>query len=154
MSHNAPYHHFADRTALMNGLAQRHLRRMLDAQTRALESESDPGARVRALGLAYVEYAQRHPHGFTIVFDPEICDPANPTEAMAPLIRANEQLLSDAVAGVAPDMPEEQRRQAEAGYWALVHGLAQLSVAGHIPRDVAGAFDALTAVIRAQAASR
>lgn len=151
VSHNAPYHHFADRTALLNGLAQRHLRRMLDAQIAAVEAETDPDARVRALGLAYVAYAQRHPHGFAIVFDPEICDPASPTPAMAPMIRENEELLAAAVAAVAPDLDEERRRHAEAGYWALVHGLAHLSVAGHIPPDAAAAFDALVAAIRTRA---
>ncbi|WP_261164779.1 TetR/AcrR family transcriptional regulator [Microbacterium sp. Marseille-Q6965] len=154
VSHNAPYHHFADRKALMNGLAQRHLRRMLEAEREAVEAEAAPDARVRALGLAYVRYAQRHPHGFAIVFDPEICDPAAPTEAMAPLIRANEELLADAVAGIAPDMAESERRHAESGFWALVHGLAQLSVAGHIPPDAAVAFDALVAVIRTPPARR
>ncbi|MGX9346063.1 TetR/AcrR family transcriptional regulator [Microbacterium sp. KNMS] len=132
VSHNAPYHHFADRLALLKRLSERHMDALLDAQRRAAEGERDARARLRAIASAYVGYAREHPHGFGIVFDPEVCVPGHPSEAMAPLIRANEELIAAVVAQAAPELDDPTREAAVAGVWGLAHGLATLVVAGHI----------------------
>lgn len=148
VSHNAPYHHFPDRVALMKGLAERHMGRLLEAQKQAAETASDAWERLRAVGRGYIEYAVSAPAGFGIVFDPEICEPGAPTPEMAPLIAENEQLLADLVDAYASDADAPTREAAAAGFWGVVHGLAELIVAGHLPRDAAGsAIDGLSAVL-------
>ncbi|GAA4779091.1 TetR/AcrR family transcriptional regulator [Microbacterium gilvum] len=149
VSHNAPYHHFADRQALLKRLSERHMSALLDAQ-RAAASASPPGAsRLRAMAVAYVDYAADHPQGFALVFDPEVCVPGAPSETMAPLIRANEELIADVVGEVDPRLDEPARAAAVAGVWGLAHGLANLVVAGHLPRDAAApGVDALVALVR------
>ncbi|WP_105565648.1 TetR/AcrR family transcriptional regulator [Microbacterium halophytorum] len=147
VSHNAPYHHFADRRALLKALAERHMSRLLDAQ-RAAAAASEPATRLREVGRAYVGYAIAHPQAFGVVFDPEVCVPGHPTETMAPLIRANEELLADVIREAAPELEPDARASAEAGLWAFVHGLAELIIAGHLPPEVAeSAADGLAAVI-------
>lgn len=150
VSHNAPYHHFPDRAALLKRLAERHMARLLGAQQAAADTASDPIERFRAIGLAYVTYAAEHPHGFGIVYDPEVCVPGSPTAEMAPLISANEKLLADTVAAVAPPMSAEELEGAANGAWGLVHGIAQLIVAGHLePTDARPAFNGFVRLMAA-----
>ena len=94
VSHNAPYHHFGDRAALLHALGVRAMRELLEAQEAAVEAATGPVDRVRALGAAYVGYAADHPQSFALVFDPEYCPPGDPAADMAPLITRNEELLA------------------------------------------------------------
>lgn len=139
VSHNAPYNHFGDRAALLHALGVRAMRELLQAQERAVETESDPVSRVRALGAAYVAYAAAHPQAFALVFDPEYCPPGHSDADMAPLITRNEELLSAEVAALV-ELPGYAGRDPEAlaaALWASVHGLAMLVMLGHLPREVA-----------------
>ena len=148
VSHNAPYNHFGDRTALMHALGVRTMRELLEAQERAVEQEIEPVARVRALGAAYVAYAADHAQAFALVFDPEYCPPGNPDADMAPLITRNEELLAVEVAALVqqPGFAGRDPEALAAGLWASVHGLAVLVMLGHLPRAAAQpALDALIA---------
>lgn len=81
VSPGAPYHHFADRSALLAAIAvQGHellLERLRDARRRA------PTA-VRALGAlveAYVRFARDHPAHVHLMLRPELCQPDKHPEA-------------------------------------------------------------------------
>lgn len=139
VSHNAPYNHFGDRAALLHALGVRAMRELLEAQERAVETEVDPVARVRALGTAYVTYAADHPQAFALVFDPEYCPPGEPDADMAPLIARNEELLGAEVAALVrqPGFEGRDPGALAAGMWATVHGMAVLVMLGHLPREVA-----------------
>ena len=54
MSHNAPYHHFGDRAALLGALGVRGMAALLAAQEEAVAAADGTVEKVRALGLAYV----------------------------------------------------------------------------------------------------
>ncbi|WZH37022.1 MAG: TetR/AcrR family transcriptional regulator [Microbacterium enclense] len=150
VSHNAPYHHFADRKALLKRLSERHMGQLLDAQRRA-HAEASPGIpALRSIAEAYVGYAAAHPQGFALVFDPEICVPGSPSAEMAPLIRANEELLAEVLATVDTALSGAALEAAVAAVWSFAHGMATLVVAGHLPRDgMASGLDALVALARA-----
>jgi AcrR family transcriptional regulator len=71
LSHQAPYHYFADREAILAAV--------VEAGFRALESalaehrETRPlAARLKRQGLAYVEFALRRPAHFRLMFRPEL----------------------------------------------------------------------------------
>ena len=97
VSHNAPYHHFGDRAALLGALGVRAMADLLAAQERAVAGQTGTVERLRALGAAYVGYAADHPQAFALVFDPEYCAAGEPSEEMAPLITRNEELLAGEV---------------------------------------------------------
>lgn len=146
VSHNAPYHHFGDRAALLRALGVRAMAALLAAQEEAVASASGPVERVRALGLAYVQYAAAHPQAFSLVFDPDYCAAGSPSEAMAPLIARNEELLATEVAALVREPAYEGRDPVAlaAALWATVHGMAQLVTLGHLPPEaVEPALDAL-----------
>lgn len=140
VSHNAPYHHFGDRAALLGALGVRGMAALLAAQEAAVAEAGTPIERVRALGLAYVRYAAAHPQAFSLVFDPDYCAADTPSAGMAPLIARNEELLQGEVAALVEQEPSFAGRHPEAlaaALWATVHGMAQLVMLGHLPLEVA-----------------
>ena len=146
VSHNAPYHHFGDRAALLRALGVRGMAALLAAQEEAVASADGTVAKVRALGLAYVRYAATHPQAFALVFDPDYCAAGTPSAEMAPLIGRNEELLGDLVGELVQEPGYEGRDPValSAALWSTVHGMAQLITLGHLPPEAAEpALDAL-----------
>ncbi len=139
VSHNAPYHHFGDRAALLGALGVRGMAALLDAQEKAVAAAEGPVERVRALGLAYVRYAAAHPQAFSLVFDPDYCAAGSPSAGMAPLIARNEELLGSEVAALVREPGYEGRdpMALSAALWSTVHGMAQLITLGHLPLEAA-----------------
>ncbi|WP_165355126.1 TetR/AcrR family transcriptional regulator [Nocardioides oleivorans] len=139
VSHNAPYHHFGDRAALLGALGVRGMADLLAAQEAAAEAADGTVAKVRALGLAYVRYAAAHPQGFALVFDPDYCGVDDPSSDMAALIARNEQLLGGLVTQLVTEPGFEGRdpMALSAALWSTVHGMAQLITLGHLPLEAA-----------------
>lgn len=134
VSHNAPYHHFGDRTALLKRLSERGMAELLDAMREEREASAgrDPRAAAVRIGSTYVHYAAQHPERFRLIYDPEVCVPGSPSEAMAPLIGGVEALLAETTASLAPGAEPQVIAALTTAVWAAVHGLAELVVAGHI----------------------
>lgn len=145
VSHNAPYHHYADRQGLLKAVAARSLRDMLAAMVSARDARTTPRERLVAAGVAYIDFAIDHPGQFDAIFDPEICDPREPNPVTAPLIQANEEVLADLVREVYPRHDEDSVRSTTSALWGIVHGLATLIAAGHLPRETVP--DSLHAVL-------
>ena len=80
VSHNAPYHHFGDRAALLGALGVRAMRRPArgPGARRSRPRDRARSPRLRALGAAYVRYAADHPQAFALIFDPEYCAAGEP----------------------------------------------------------------------------
>lgn len=137
VSHNAPYHHFGDRHGLLLAVAVRSLGDLLRVMQDAVAAAEGARAGVQAAGEAYVRFAIDHPGAFGAIFDPEICDPRDPTPEMRPLIDANDVFLREITRRLVPDVTESRLDVLVAALWAQVHGLAILVAAGHMPADIA-----------------
>ena len=139
VSHNAPYHHFGDRTALLKRLSERGMAELLDAMREEREATAgrDPREAAVRIGSTYVHYAAQHPERFRLIYDPEVCVPGSPSEAMAPLIGGVEALLAETTASLAPRAEPQVIAALTTAVWAAVHGLAELVVAGHISEAAA-----------------
>ncbi len=131
VSHNAPYHHFADRRGLLKTLAERSMAQLVDDVRRACELASDPMQALVAGGCAYIRFAVDRPNAFDVVYDPAVCIPGSPTEIMGSLIDELESLFAAAV--VAAGLTSDDM----AAVWGLAHGLGTLSAAGHLPVEAA-----------------
>lgn len=130
----APYRHFADREAMMAAVAEEGFR-ALEAALRAAAERggADPVVRLQALGVEYVRFALARPSHYRVMFGAEI-----PDRAAHPALAA---AADAAFAGLAAVVAEGQRagklRAGDAAElarvcWALVHGLADLLVAGQL----------------------
>ncbi|MDD9151062.1 TetR/AcrR family transcriptional regulator [Plantibacter flavus] len=139
VSHNAPYHHFGDRTALLKRLSERGMAELLDAmrEERQATAGRDPREAAVRIGSTYVHYAAQHPERFRLIYDPDVCVPGSPSEAMAPLIGGVEALLAETTASLAPGAEPQVIAALTTAVWAAVHGLAELVVAGHISEAAA-----------------
>jgi AcrR family transcriptional regulator len=139
VSHNAPYHHFGDRTALLKRLSERGMAELLDAmrEERQATAGRDPREAAVRIGSTYVHYAAQHPERFRLIYDPDVCVPGSPSDAMAPLIGGVEALLAETTASLAPRAEPQVIAALTTAVWAAVHGLAELVVAGHISEAAA-----------------
>ena len=118
VSHNAPYRHFPDREALLAALAQEGF---------ALLQKSLESCTGRELGQAYVRFALEHPQRFRLMFGGTL--PLGKYPDLQQHARGTFAKLQSAFAGLGTEA-----EFAAAAAWALVHGLAQLMLDGHLER--------------------
>jgi AcrR family transcriptional regulator len=132
VSSGAPYHHFADREALLSAIADEGFGFLEAAMIRERDAAADDaGSRLAALGRAYVSFATTHRGYFRVMFrgDPH----------SAHLVQATPrtfQILCDAIrdcqrSGVAP---AGDWRPLVLTAWSTVHGLATLWIDGALPK--------------------
>ncbi len=133
VSHAAPAHHFRDTrellTALASVAAERFYRSLKERQEKA---EKLPQARFVALGVGYVEFALANPALFHLMFGSR-----RPDFAAASLSKSSSDafhLLVDAIAAMRGEDPlgTADGRADITAAWSLVHGLAELMLAGRV----------------------
>ena len=127
-THQAPYHYFANREAILAALVREGFDELADRLASAREGLEGTDRRVvlTASGNAYVEFALRHPGVFRVMFRPDVCDPERFPEVVQASERARDELarLARRVAG------EETSLEIEVLFWSGVHGLASLLLDG------------------------
>ena len=139
VSHAAPAHHFGDVDGLLGALCERGFRRLTETMTAYLRDERTPVERLLRAGAGYVAFARAHPALFELMFGARMAREGGPSRGNAAFA-----LLLDAL-GAARGRPigTDDDWRAVAGTWAVVHGLAQLAIAGQLhflprARDAAG----------------
>jgi AcrR family transcriptional regulator len=134
VSHAAPYHHFADKAALVRALGYEGLR-LLDERMAAAESAAgdDPAERLIEIGKAYVLFSAESPAYFLAMTAPEMREP-NPAEQPEEHGETWERLVRAVVACQAAGlMAAGDPTLLAVGLWALVHGIADMWRIGPIP---------------------
>jgi len=134
VTHQAPYHHFADRESILAELVTQGFDELAQRLARANDSAASAGRR-RALmqsGTAYVGYAIEHPGVFRIMFRREVCDASRFPAARAASERAHQELLR-LVALLHAGARDEALTST---YWSLVHGLAGLIIDGPLAEQL------------------
>ncbi|MFE6734672.1 TetR/AcrR family transcriptional regulator [Microbacterium sp. NPDC057650] len=151
VSPNAAYRHYPNLAALREAVATEILEQV--AASMAAGATSDPAARLRTIGLAYIDFALQEPGWFSVAFfggralGPEDI-------ATTPAFRALAAALGDLVAQGA--LPADAAPAAAWSCWATVHGFAELCLHGPLAatlpseqrRLAASAVDAIIAGIR------
>src|SRR3954447_11643139 len=142
VSAGAPLRHFPSRDALMTAVAEEAQRRFR-AEIEAALSEvpaSDPLAKFRCLGFAYLRWAMRNPTHFEIISSRRFFDhdrAAAVSRDNAELIALTERTLAEAFA--AGQLRRADLKQVQIAGRALVYGFARMNIDGHFPRwGVAG----------------
>jgi AcrR family transcriptional regulator len=132
VSSGAPYHHFADRGALLSAIAEEGFAGLAAAMIRERDAApDDASSRLAAIGRAYVRFAKTHRGYFRVMFRADLHS--------ADLVQAKPQtfqLLCDAIrdcqrSGVAP--PGDWQPLVLTA-WSTVHGLATLWIDGALPK--------------------
>jgi AcrR family transcriptional regulator len=68
VSSAAPYHHFADKQALLDAIATEGFCTVRREMLPRMEKETDPRARTQACGIAYIAFALHNPALFRLMF--------------------------------------------------------------------------------------
>lgn len=139
VTHQAPYHHFADREAILAELVMRGFTELTARLAQANEQISAVGRLEAGIasGLAYVGYAIDHPGVFRVMFRPELCDVTRFPEAQKSGASAYAQLerLVSEIHGA------DQVVSLAMVYWSQVHGLACLVIDGPVGVQLPGAVE-------------
>lgn len=133
VSHAAPAHHFGDVTGLLSALAAEGFRQFLEAQrAREKQAPDTPEDKLVAAGLGYIDFAAARPALFRLIFSsrkPDFTKDELEAESFSAFAHLVEQV--HALGGPDP-WKDEDAMQDVAAVWAIVHGLADLIVAGRI----------------------
>lgn len=132
VSHMAPYNHFTDKAALIATAGAEGFRRLKRAMETRMEAfaPGDP-RRVQAVGIAYVVFAVENPELFRLMFGSELADAKSHPELGQAASDVYQTLLG--ALGVSGVSASAGASGVGLTPWALVHGLATLSIAGQIP---------------------
>lgn len=123
VSHAAPYHHFADKTALLAAIAG-HGFDALDREIRTRGGET-PADRLQTAAVTYVGFAVANPELFRLMFSSAVSPPDAHPELRAAASRAYGHItgaVGDETAAVAS--------------WSIVHGLAMLLLDAQIGEEI------------------
>jgi hypothetical protein len=97
---------------------------------------NDPRDRMKAMGVAYVGFAQAHPGLFQLMFRSERLDLKRPSLQEA--IAGAREALRTATAARTPGKPASRREAAAqaVAMWSLVHGFAMLLLDGRLQNTI------------------
>ncbi len=129
----APYHHFADKQALLDAVAAQGFDALRSAMAKRMAKKTDTIARLDASGVGYVVFAIENPALFRLMFG----GAEQELSANASLKEARDRaygVLQAAVAATSPDGAANPLVCLR--LWALVHGIAKLILEGCVrPAD-------------------
>jgi AcrR family transcriptional regulator len=135
VSHQAPYHYFEDREAILASVASEGFAKLGRSLGAAAQTGSDPAQAVENVGRAYVEFALKNPAYFQAMFRAD----AVPLDRYPEARQREDEAFEDLVEGVGrafADQPADVTRSIAVGCWALVHGLATLILEGSLARKL------------------
>ena len=127
-THQAPYHYFANREAILAALVEAGFDELANRLCEAhdLVKTEDLRTVAEASGNAYVEFALTNPGVFRIMFRRDMCDPTR-----FPGIQVASRRTYDELGRLARiRFGEHAIREHETALWASVHGLAVLLLDG------------------------
>ena len=120
----APYHHFRDKSELLDALAMEGWDELAERMRAALNLLPSGEDKLVALGVAYVRYAQENPAIYRVMFD---CSQTH--EALPEKLREEGayRLVCDTLIEAGIDPADELRLElAATAVWCAAHGLAEL----------------------------
>src|SRR4051794_1481184 len=135
VSRMAPYRHFRDRAALLQAIRNAGFALFADSLEQAHRgAKNDFTSRMRALSVAYVQFARENPAYFEVMFSPGQDDSEQPSE---PGERAFEVLHQTIREG-------QQTGEVRAGNsgllacaaWSIVHGISTLGLEQHFRAEM------------------
>jgi AcrR family transcriptional regulator len=134
VSQAAPYHYFADKSALLAAVAEEGFRVFDATQAAALvDAPPDPVARLQALGAAYVRFALDKPHYFRVMFRPHLVEHSRYPSLHEVSRRSFERLVEcTRTARLAHGHDDPDPTAVSTLVWSVPHGLAMLYLEGPI----------------------
>lgn len=135
VSSGAPYHHFADRAALLSALSVDGFQQLAADLTAARAAADTPLAALSDLGASYIRFSREHPAQFQLMFRPELSQPDKHPDAHIAgdtAFGVLEDTVAEAVATGA--LSADRAETLAVAWWGLAHGLASLWLDGQLEK--------------------
>ena len=123
VSPGAPYHHFADRRALLTAVALEGYQAMLNLTAISEGGGEDARGNLFNTFVSFIRFAEEHPHMFTLMYESELVRPKLSPE-LAGAQEVGFQFLRALVAKVTGHLTEDERAVRIATIWSAVFGFA------------------------------
>lgn len=137
VSHQAPYHHFKDREAILAAVAERGFELLNDALTKARTEATGPTHSVELAGIAYVKFACDHSAYFRIMFRPELVKVSDHSEVDHIADQTFTHLPQMVADCMKAGLPEDLGTETMAAFlWSVAHGFACLLIDGPLAEKV------------------
>jgi AcrR family transcriptional regulator len=127
-----PYRYFEDKDALFAAVRTAAFRRFADRQQSAFESTDDPAEQLERLHRAYIAFALAEPDAYRIMFELRQEPSVAQSELAAETARAFSYLHRATEAAVAIGLIQGDPLTQAHLFWAAVHGLVALHLAGKL----------------------
>ncbi|MCC7461884.1 MAG: TetR/AcrR family transcriptional regulator [Gammaproteobacteria bacterium] len=125
VSAGAPYHHFSDRRLLLLAIASEGFRILTLGASRIGASDLRGRDKLIALGLHFIDFADRSPRMFELMYESEITTPKQPAE-LEQYHRIGQQLIQSAIASELRRAAPRSIAVRALAFWAFVYGFAAL----------------------------
>jgi AcrR family transcriptional regulator len=129
VTYAAPYHHFADKSALLAAVACQGFERFAEKLEEAAHRRRTLKAELLSMSQAYVAFAAEHPYHYRVMFLPDVKQSSEADALRAAADRAF-GLLQARVARARPGDSESRQRGVAIATWAALHGLSLLVIDG------------------------
>jgi AcrR family transcriptional regulator len=132
VSVGAPYHHFADKGALLAEVAREGFVALGEVQAATAEAEPDSQRRLVRMGAAYVRFALAHHTHYTVMFlTPPGAVGGAVGGALQAAAMATFEALVAAIGGANPSLPPGLARQRALLAWGQAHGAVEVARWAH-----------------------
>ena len=129
----APYRHFANKAALLAGVAEEGFQRLQQCLAAVKVQEEDILTRFREMGIAYVQFAVENPSHYRLMFSRETSDfEAYPDLETAAKVVFDTLMTTIEQGQTANKIKSGDPRALAYAAWATVHGLSWLWLGGQI----------------------
>lgn len=132
VSQTAPYRHFKDKQSLLVALAKQGFEELtLHTQEAAERAGQDRLKCLMAIGMAYVNFARRHPEQYKLMFGTSIPKRNEYSELMASGMTSFNVILNATILAVEDGiLIDEDHFLLARSCWSKVHGMAMLCIDG------------------------
>lgn len=124
VSHAAPAYHFGSKTGLLTTLAAEGFRMLAEHLTEVLERTGS----FLEVGVAYVQFVVEHRAHTQVMFHPDLYEASRADVVQARAAAA--EALTRGISTLPPDVVGPDPKVAALAAWSLVHGFADLWLAG------------------------
>lgn len=129
VTYGAPYHHFADKSALLAAVARQGFEELVSELERAAARKTTLQAELLAMAEAYIAFAMAHASHYRVMFLPGVKQSLDADELHAAADRAF-GLLQARVARAKLEESERAHQMLAMTIWAALHGLSLLAIDG------------------------
>ncbi|MGH8632455.1 MAG: TetR/AcrR family transcriptional regulator [Burkholderiales bacterium] len=123
---------FANQDDLLAAINERTADAIHASLQDAVEPHADPRERLHGLAGGYIEFAQRNPNRFRLMFEHQLPPEMQPRSSTDIRLRRLFELVEGNLRPLIPAAKPDALRAAAAALWSAVHGVCTLAVSGKL----------------------